>query len=116
MKLGHLLPRPICAPQNSSAQFREDVAFCDHMLGKVASSFSNAIRQLPDTLCLPVCVFYLVLRALDTVEDEAKMSKFDGIIDVKAQRGAPKSEQRLAAQRSVLCNFFLLHSDGTEGP
>ena len=33
-------------------------------------SFAIVIQQLPPTLRTPVCVFYLVLRALDTVEDD----------------------------------------------
>ena len=33
-------------------------------------SFAIVIQQLPVTLRDPVCVFYLVLRALDTVEDD----------------------------------------------
>ena len=34
------------------------------------NSFAIVIQQLPETLRDPVCVFYLVLRALDTVEDD----------------------------------------------
>jgi len=48
----------------------EDTLFCDEMLGKVSRSFAAVIRQLPEGLCLDICVFYLVLRALDTVEDD----------------------------------------------
>lgn len=33
-------------------------------------SFAIVIQQLPERLRDPVCVFYLVLRALDTVEDD----------------------------------------------
>ena len=33
-------------------------------------SFTIVIQQLPVELQDPVCVFYLVLRALDTVEDD----------------------------------------------
>jgi Squalene/phytoene synthase len=35
-----------------------------------ACSFAIVIQQLPQQLRDPVCVFYLVLRALDTVEDD----------------------------------------------
>ncbi|KAG5183202.1 isopentenyl-diphosphate delta-isomerase type 1 fused to squalene synthase [Tribonema minus] len=45
-------------------------AFCDDMLGRVSRSFAAVIRQLPPQLCMDVLVFYLVLRALDTVEDD----------------------------------------------
>ena len=33
-------------------------------------SFAIVIQQLPIELRDPVCIFYLVLRALDTVEDD----------------------------------------------
>lgn len=35
------------------------------------------IRQLPVSLVLPVTLFYLALRALDTIEDDMDMSKFE---------------------------------------
>jgi len=47
-----------------------DVAFCDVMLGRVSPSYAVAIRQLPEGLCIDVCIFYLVLRALDIIWDD----------------------------------------------
>ena len=47
-----------------------DLAFCDAILGKVSRSFAAVIRQLPSTMLVDVLVFYLVLRALDTIEDD----------------------------------------------
>jgi len=47
-----------------------DLEFCDEILGKVSRSFAAVIRQLPPTLLVDVLVFYLVLRALDTIEDD----------------------------------------------
>jgi len=47
-----------------------DIAFCDDMLKKVSRSFAAVIQQLPDGMCLDIAIFYLVLRALDTVEDD----------------------------------------------
>jgi len=44
--------------------------FCEVMLTKVSRSFALVIQQLPDHLRLSICVFYLVLRGLDTVEDD----------------------------------------------
>jgi len=52
-----------------------DVAFCNDMLGKVSRSFASVIRQLPQGLCLDILVFYLVLRALDTIEDDMEAFK-----------------------------------------
>jgi farnesyl-diphosphate farnesyltransferase len=47
-----------------------DRLWCDDMLGRVSRSFAAVIRQLPPALCMDVLVFYLVLRGLDTVEDD----------------------------------------------
>lgn len=56
----HLPPRPVplqhCAPHPS------------------APSFAIVIQQLPQPLRDAVCVFYLVLRGLDTVEDDMAIS------------------------------------------
>lgn len=41
------------------------------MLCKVSRSFAAVIQQLPAGCCIDICVFYLVLRALDTVDDGA---------------------------------------------
>ena len=47
-----------------------DAEFCDDMLRKTSRSFATVIQQLPPDLRPGVCVFYLLLRALDTVEDD----------------------------------------------
>eukprot|EP00891_Asterochloris_glomerata_P003150 jgi/Astpho2/3150/Aster-03429 len=49
-------------------------AFCYDMLNKVSRSFAIVIQQLPQELRTPICVFYLVLRALDTVEDDMALT------------------------------------------
>ena len=53
----------------------DDLAFCDEILCKVSRSFAAVIRQLPPTLLVDVLIFYLVLRALDTIEDD--MTSFE---------------------------------------
>lgn len=53
------------------------VAFCDDMLCKVSRSFAAVIQQLPKVLTVDIMVFYLVLRGLDTVEDD--MTAFDDV-------------------------------------
>lgn len=67
---------------------KEDLAFCDEILVKVSRSFAAVIRQLPSTMLVDIMIFYLVLRALDTVEDD--MTAFDSnetkIKEVKAFR------------------------------
>ncbi|KAL9238243.1 hypothetical protein vseg_012693 [Gypsophila vaccaria] len=48
--------------------------FCYSMLHKVSRSFALVIQQLNTDLRNAVCVFYLVLRALDTVEDDTSVA------------------------------------------
>lgn len=52
-----------------------NLAFCYDMLNKVSRSFAVVIQQLPQDLRDPVCIFYLVLRALDTIEDDMAISQ-----------------------------------------
>ncbi|KAJ9189670.1 hypothetical protein P3X46_000935 [Hevea brasiliensis] len=47
--------------------------FCYSMLHKVSRSFALVIQQLGPQLRNAVCIFYLVLRALDTVEDDTSI-------------------------------------------
>lgn len=61
----------------------ENIAFCNDMLGKVSRSFASVIRQLPKKLLLDILIFYLVLRALDTIEDD--MEAFKGKENVKIE-------------------------------
>jgi farnesyl-diphosphate farnesyltransferase len=48
----------------------QDYKFCESILKKVSRSFALVIQTLPDDLRISVCIFYLVLRALDTIEDD----------------------------------------------
>lgn len=43
---------------------------CYHFLNMTSRSFSAVILELNPELLLPVCLFYLVLRGLDTIEDD----------------------------------------------
>jgi farnesyl-diphosphate farnesyltransferase len=52
-----------------------DVRFCNDMLGSVSRSFAEVIRQLPKGLCIDILIFYLALRALDTIEDDMEAFK-----------------------------------------
>ncbi|CAA7019872.1 unnamed protein product [Microthlaspi erraticum] len=49
------------------------LAFCYSTLIKVSRSFSFVIQQLGPELRDTVCLFYLILRALDTVEDDTSI-------------------------------------------
>ena len=43
-------------------------------MDQTGRSFSPVIKELHPELLLPVCVFYLVLRGLDTIEDDTSIS------------------------------------------
>ena len=66
---GNTYAPPATALEDLAATL-DDRAFCYAALGKVSRSFSVVIQQLPESLKDAVCIFYLVLRALDTVEDD----------------------------------------------
>ncbi|KAK1643307.1 hypothetical protein QYE76_061112 [Lolium multiflorum] len=52
---------------------QEHWTFCYDMLQKVSRSFAFVIQQLGPELRNAVCIFYLVLRAMDTVEDDTSI-------------------------------------------
>ncbi|GIL43026.1 hypothetical protein Vafri_829 [Volvox africanus] len=58
------------ARQASRLPADPDLAFCYGILNDVSRSFAIVIQQLPNPLRDAICVFYLVLRGLDTVEDD----------------------------------------------
>lgn len=64
------LRKPFKQPLNELATTLGDVEFCYAALHKVSRSFAVVIQQLPEELRDAVCIFYLVLRGLDSVEDD----------------------------------------------
>src|SRR5690606_25464721 len=58
-----------------SAVSKTDMEFCYDALTKVSRSCAIVIQQLPEELKDAVCVFYLVLRGLDTVEDDMTLDE-----------------------------------------
>lgn len=69
VKFVHSVPAPE-EPLDHLAKVLHDREFCYAALVKVSRSFSAVIQQLPQELRDPVCIFYLVLRGLDSVEDD----------------------------------------------
>ena len=47
--------------------------FCYAILHKVSRSFAAVIQQLPDEIRDAICIFYLVLRGLDSIEDDMNL-------------------------------------------
>jgi len=75
----------------------------DH-LNKTSRSFAAVIRVLPaPDVADAVCVFYLVLRALDTIEDEMDLSKFDEF--------RKDGETALEAKVRLLIDFHTIFDD-----
>ncbi|PWU87445.1 putative squalene synthase [Trypanosoma cruzi] len=67
----------------------EDLRFCYDILQAVSRSFAIVIMELDEEMRDAVCIFYLVLRALDTVEDDMSIP-----IDFKL-RELPKFHEHL---------------------
>nr|ADK93978.1 squalene synthase [Naegleria gruberi] len=53
----------------------ESLVFCYDKLNQVSRSFAMVIQELPEELKHPIAIFYLVLRGLDTVEDDIEYLK-----------------------------------------
>lgn len=68
----------------------DDYRFCESILKKVSRSFALVIQTLPDDLRISVCIFYLVLRALDTIEDDMATFKEDKATKIQHLRGFAK--------------------------
>jgi len=50
---------------------------CFHWLEMTSRSFSAVIQELTPELLMPICLFYLVLRGLDTIEDDMTIDLAD---------------------------------------
>ena len=75
MKLSGLGRTDINESLDAIAENINDLDFCYAVLNKVSRSFAAVIQQLPDQLRDSVCVFYLVLRGLDSIEDDMSLPK-----------------------------------------
>ena len=70
LKLGSYVKPTHSAPLAQLATQLSDIDFCYATLNVVSRSFAVVIQQLPSELRDPVCLFYLALRGLDSVEDD----------------------------------------------
>lgn len=52
----------------------ETQRICFDFLDKTSRSFSAVIQELNHELLVPICVFYLTLRGLDTIEDDTSIA------------------------------------------
>ncbi len=65
----------------------DDYQFCESILKKISRSFTLVIQTLPDDLRVSTCILYLILRALDTIEDDMKTFKDNKALKVKLLKG-----------------------------
>jgi farnesyl-diphosphate farnesyltransferase len=70
LKFGGSVRRARKGKLEDLADTLDDYEFCYEVLRRVSRSFAVVIQQLPDNLKDAVCIFYLVLRGLDSVEDD----------------------------------------------
>lgn len=69
-KLKDYRPSDLSLMELSQKLSEDDKAYCYEALKKVSRSFAIVIQQLPEELKDAICIFYLVLRGLDTIEDD----------------------------------------------
>ncbi|NNL03273.1 MAG: squalene synthase [Eudoraea sp.] len=63
--------------KNGHIKNNKNLLYCYDTLDKVSRSFAAVIRQLPEEISDVVCLFYLILRGLDSVEDDMDLSNED---------------------------------------
>lgn len=76
-KLSYSVPE---FPKNLS----KESIYCYQKLVKVSRSFAAVIAELPEELREPICNFYLVLRGLDTVEDDMSVDVAKKVVELRA--------------------------------
>ncbi|KAI8925507.1 isoprenoid synthase domain-containing protein [Entophlyctis helioformis] len=95
-------------------------AMCYYFLNKTSRSFARVIQELDAELRDPVCIFYLVLRGLDTIEDDmslpldVKLPLLRRFHEVNYERGwtftenSPEEKDRILLERyDVVVEEFL---------
>jgi len=88
--------------------------FCYEFLNKVSRSFAMVIMELGEELRNPICVFYLILRGLDTVEDDTRISPKERAVlckdfyKVLRQKGWHTEKHGCGAEKELLKNFHIV--------
>ncbi|KAH6720913.1 isoprenoid synthase domain-containing protein [Leptodontidium sp. MPI-SDFR-AT-0119] len=104
-------------PEKESANLRE----CFKYLEMTSRSFSSVIQELNPELLVPVALFYLILRGLDTIEDdmtipletkEPKLRKFQDILEQEGwtfnENGPNEKDRELLVHFDVVIAEFKL--------
>ncbi|KAI9203666.1 isoprenoid synthase domain-containing protein [Polychytrium aggregatum] len=105
-------------PPESDPQ--HNYALCYYYLNMCSRSFARVIQELDDELRHPVCIFYLVLRGLDTIEDDMTLDvkkkcdilrRFDQIIHQRGwnfqESGPNEADAPLVKEFEVVIEEFL---------
>ncbi|TPX32108.1 squalene synthase [Synchytrium microbalum] len=93
---------------------------CYYLLNKTSRSFARVIQELDSELRHPVCIFYLVLRGLDTIEDDMTIP-LEKKLDVLAnfhkslyqrgwkftENGPDEKDRELCAKFDIVIEEFL---------
>ena len=92
---------------------------CFHFLNLTSRSFSAVIQELHEELLVPIALFYLILRGLDTIEDDMTLSldekdpllrNFYKIIDKEGWNydgcGPDEKDRELLVQFQVVTDEF----------
>ncbi|KAK7544247.1 farnesyl-diphosphate farnesyl transferase-like protein [Phyllosticta citribraziliensis] len=92
---------------------------CFYFLDKTSRSFAAVIKELHPELLVPVCLFYLVLRGLDTIEDdmtidlptkEPLLRDFDNILERDGwtfnDNGPDEKDRELLTEFNVVIEEF----------
>ena len=104
-------------PEKESANLRE----CFKYLEMTSRSFSSVIQELNPELLVPVALFYLILRGLDTIEDdmtipletkEPKLRNFQDILEEDGwtfnENGPNEKDRELLVHFDVVIAEFKL--------
>ncbi|KAH9266957.1 farnesyl-diphosphate farnesyltransferase [Batrachochytrium salamandrivorans] len=98
-------------------------AMCYYFLNRTSRSFARVIQELDEELRDPICIFYLVLRGLDTIEDdmtlplERKLPLLRSFHEINYKKGwtfhenSPDEKDRILLERYdvVIDQFLKLH-------
>lgn len=99
----------------SEEDYEPNEKYCFWILTKVSRSFALVIQELDPEMRKAICIFYLVLRGLDTVEDdmafprEKKLPLLESFHEVIFQRGwhlEGCGENK--HERNLMMNFYIV--------
>lgn len=74
-KLLHDPLNDITQDASASGWDREQMRACWHLLDMTSRSFAAVIKELKAELARVICIYYLVLRGLDTIEDDMTLPR-----------------------------------------